>query len=205
MDTVVIDTGTANLASMLAGLRRAGASPRLDGHPEVVARADRVVLPGVGAFGAGMERLRGAELVEVIAERVRGNRPLLAVCLGLQLMARQSEESPGVEGIGIIDATVTRFSDPEGKLRIPQLGWNRVEPASGCRLLQPGHAYYANTYRLERVPEGFAGAESRHGKPFVAALEREALLMCQFHPELSGRWGHALLTRWLAASEGRSC
>ncbi len=205
METIVIDTGTANLASMQAALRRAGAAPRLERRPEVVARAARVVLPGVGAFAAGMERLRSADLVEVIAERVRSGRPLLAVCLGLQLMARRSEESPGVEGIGVIDATVTRFSDPEGKLRIPQLGWNRVVPRSGCRLLEPGHAYYANTYRLAHIPEGFAGAESVHGTPFVAALERGALLMCQFHPELSGRWGHALLTRWLTASEGRSC
>jgi imidazole glycerol phosphate synthase glutamine amidotransferase subunit len=184
----------------MAGLRRAGAVPRLSQDAADVRRAERVVLPGVGAFGAGMSRLREASLVDAIVERIAADKPLLAVCLGLQLMCRRSEESPGVEGIGIIDATVTRFRG--AALRIPQLGWNRVEPEPGCRLLEPGYAYYANTFRLEQIPDDFAGARSTHGAPFVAALERGALLMCQFHPELSSGWGHALLSRWL---KGASC
>lgn len=199
MRVVVVDTGTANLASMLAALRRAGAEPERVQDPESVRAAAAVVLPGVGAFGAGMERLRERGLVEAIAERVASGGPLLCVCLGLQLLCAASDESPGVAGIGAIAATVRRFPEEAGgaRLTVPQLGWNRVEPVAGSTLLEGGYAYYANSYRLEEIPKNWQGATSDHGGPFVAALERGALLACQFHPELSGPWGLALIRRWL--------
>lgn len=194
MDVVVVRTGTANLASVLAGLRRAGAEPRVSADPADVLTAERVVLPGVGAFAAAMAPLRAAGLVEPLRVRVAEGRPLLGICLGLQVLCAASEESPGSEGLGVIPATVRRF--PAGP-RIPQLGWNRIELAAGAALLAPGHAYFANSYRLDALPDGWTGALGDHGGPFVAALERGALLACQFHPELSGPWGQALLERWL--------
>lgn len=105
----------------------------------------------------------------------------------------------------MLPATVRRFPRrvDGARLLVPQLGWNRVDPEAGCSLIEPGYAYYANCYRLDAVPAGFRGARSDHGGFFVAAVERGAQLLCQFHPELSGAWGLQLLQRWLAASERR--
>lgn len=204
-EVLVVRTGTANLASVCAGLRRAGAEPRLTESPADAAAAARLVLPGVGAFGPALARLRECGLVEVLAERIRAGRPTLAVCLGLQLLCEQSEESPGARGLGIVPGRVMRF--PES-VRVPQLGWNLVQAGGDCRLLTSGYAYFANSYRLPAAPDGWAAAEAEHGGRYVAGLERGAVLACQFHPELSGPWGLALLRRWLAAGEaagGASC
>ncbi len=194
---VVVRTGTANLASVLAGLTRAGAEPVLTDDLADVQVAARLVLPGVGAFGAAMERLRAHDLVGALAQRVRTGRPTLAICLGLQLLAESSAESPGVAGLGILPARVTRFPDT---VRVPQLGWNRVEAEPDCALLTSGYAYFANSYRLAERPAGWRAALAEHGGRFVAALERGPILACQFHPELSGSWGLELLRRWLACS-----
>jgi imidazole glycerol-phosphate synthase subunit HisH len=192
-----VRTGSANLASVVAALERAGRMPRLVDDAVAVARVERLVLPGVGAFGAVMARLVGLGLVEALTERIAAGRPTLAICLGLQVLASGSDESAGVAGFGVIPGRVTRF--PDGVV-VPQLGWNRVEADPGCRLLCDGAAYFANSYKLDSAPEGWSVAWSDHGGRFVGALERGAVLACQFHPELSGAWGAALLERWLEAS-----
>jgi len=197
-EVVVIRTGMANLASVVAALQRLGAEPLVTTDPNVVRRARRVVLPGVGAFGAAMEAMRTANLVEPVVAHVRAERPLLAICLGLQILCEQSEESPGIEGLGVVPGTVRRFGPG---VHVPQLGWNRVVPSAGSKLLREGYAYYANSYRLEALPTGWEGATTVHGGSFVAAVERGALLACQFHPELSSSWGRALLERWLTTGE----
>lgn len=199
MNVLVVRTGTANLASVLAGLTRAGGRPTLTDDPDAVRHADRVMLPGVGAFAAALVELRARGLDAALRERITAGRPTMGICLGMQLFAEASEESPGEAGLGIVPGTVERFRGPG--VRIPQLGWNDVIPQTGCRLLQPGHAYFANSYRLAQVPAGWHGALTTHGEPFVAAFERGPVLACQFHPELSGAWGRALLTRWLEAGE----
>lgn len=193
----VVSTGVANLASVLAGLHRAGAGAHVERDPAAVAAAAHVMLPGVGAFGPGMQELRTSGLAEVLIERVRAGRPTLAICLGLQLLCRRSAESPGVPGLGCIDGDVEPF--PNG-VRSPQFGWNRVHAGPGCRLLQDGYAYFANSYRLAEPPAGWCAATAEHGAAFVAALERGAVLACQFHPELSGSWGGELLQRWLQST-----
>jgi imidazole glycerol phosphate synthase glutamine amidotransferase subunit len=205
MQVAVVDTGTANLASMLAAMRRLGVSSALTRDAARITDARLVVLPGVGAFGAGMARIRECGLADALAQRIKDSRPLLAVCLGLQLLTRTSEESPGVEGIGVLPCAVRRFpSEVEGaRLVVPQLGWNEVVPRSDAVLLERGHAYYANSFHVPAIPDGFSGAESVHGVRFVAALERGPVLACQFHPELSGPFGNALLGRWL--ERGRGC
>jgi len=199
MDALVVRTGTANLASVVAGLERVGARPRVTQDADAVHGAPRVVLPGVGTLDAAMTSLRKGGLDEAVSRRVGEGRPTLAVCLGLQILASGSEESPDEEGLGILSGRVTRFA--EG-VRVPQLGWNRVEAGEGCRLIESGWAYFANSYKLDEVPAGWRGALSDHGGPFVAAIERGDVLACQFHPELSGAWGLALLERWLG---GASC
>ena len=199
---VVVPTGTANVASIMAGLERAGAAPRLMVRAKEVRRAARVVLPGVGAFGAAMQRLHDDGVADFLAERVRSGRPTLAVCVGLQLLCESSEESPGVAGLGVLPARLTRFPD---SVRVPQLGWNAIEPAPRCRMLAAGHAYFANSYRLTEAPPGWRAAYADHGGRYVAALERGPVLACQFHPELSGAFGATLIERWLKrarAAEG---
>lgn len=202
IDVCIVRTGIANLASVIAGLRRAGASVHLTEGPDEVEKAQAVVLPGVGAFGAGMQTLRQNALVDALRERIGAGKPTMAVCVGLQLLLEASEESPGVAGLGVVAATAERFS---GNVRVPQLGWNLVEPAADGKLIEKGHAYFANSYRLRHPPEGWTCAMTDHGGPFVSAMERGAVLACQFHPELSAQWGLGLLRRWLDVARGDAC
>jgi imidazole glycerol phosphate synthase glutamine amidotransferase subunit len=195
---VVVRTGTANLASVLAALRRAApeCEPIVSDDREMVARADRLVLPGVGAFGAAMEQLQTAHLIETLRERMDDRRPTLCICLGLQLLLQGSDESPGVNGIGVAPGVARRFPP---QVRVPQMGFNRVTPVDErSTIVTAGAAYFANSYRLVNPPSGWTCSWTDYAGRFVSAMEREAVLACQFHPELSGSWGEALLRRWLA-------
>ena len=194
---VIVPTGSANLASVVAAFRRLGAAPVVARRPTDVVDTRSVVLPGVGAFGAAMGTLERSGMREALATRVGEGRPTLAICVGMQLLTGSSEESRGVRGLGCVPGQVRRFSD---EVRVPQLGWNRVEASPECRFVVDGWAYFANSYRLGSVPEGWAGAMTDHGGPFVSALERGDVLACQFHPELSGAWGSGVLGRWLQTS-----
>lgn len=188
---VVIKTGVANTASMLAAICRLGASPAVSSDPEAIARATHVVLPGVGSFGAGMAALQQHSLVEPLRARIRAGRATLCVCLGMQLLAKSSEETPGISGLGVIDADVTRYAMG---VRVPHMGWNFVGPWED----RAGFwAYFANSYCLKSLPGGFETAASTHGESFVACLRAGNVLACQFHPELSGAAGLALIRSWL--------
>lgn len=191
---VVVPTGTANLASVFSALRLAGAEPRLAEDGGDIERAARVVLPGVGSLGAAMEELRARDLVEPLQGRFLEERPLLCICLGLQLLAAESDESPGVRGLGVIPSRVVRLRGDA--VRLPHIGWNRVVASTGDTV-RDGAAYFAHSYHLECAPAGFSVARTAHGERFIAAIERGPQVACQFHPELSGAWGVALLERWL--------
>ena len=192
-EVVIVPTGTANLASVRAALARLGAAPHLAENAAMIEDADRVVLPGVGSFGAAMAGLREAGLDCALAARVKAGLPTLAMCVGLQVLFEASDESPNAMGLAAFPGRVRRF--PES-VRVPQFGWNRIVPEPGCRCLGPGYAYFANSYRVLEAP-GCRVATAEHGGPFVAALEHDRVLACQFHPELSGAYGHALIARWL--------
>lgn len=200
-EVLLVRTGLANLAAVRAGLARAGFRARASADPRAIERAARVVLPGVGAFGPAMRELRRTGLDEALRARLAADRPTLAICLGLQLLCASSAESPGVAGLGVVPARVVRLSGA----RVPQLGWNRLEVPAGARVLASGSVYYANSFALARAPRGFLVAWSEHGRRFVGALERGALVACQFHPELSGPAGLALLARAFGAERRRAC
>ena len=191
----VLDTGSANLASVLAAMHRMGASPILVRDADAVRRSDRLVLPGVGAFGAVMSRLRALDVVEGLVERIDRGQPLLAICLGFQVLGTGSAESPGVAGLGNFQALSRQFPPT---VRVPQLGWNRVTPTGEHSLVRAGHAFFANSYYVDAVDDEWRSSYAEHGVRFVAAVERGAQLACQFHPELSGQWGADLLARWWA-------
>lgn len=188
---VVVPTGTANLASVRAAFRRLGHETRITGEPGMIRDARHVFLPGVGAFGAAMAILRQIGAAEALIERIGADRPTMAICVGHQLLFEASEESPGVPGLGIVQARVVRFSD---RVRVPQFGWNEVEGEG--RFLRSGFAYFANSYRAAEAP-GWTVAVADHDGPFVAAMERGNVVGCQFHPELSGGYGRAILEAWL--------
>lgn len=190
----LVPTGVANVASLRASFSRLGCELSEVKFPEEIATAEAVVLPGVGAFAPGIASLRDQGFDAALVERIRADRPTLAVCLGLQLLAASSEEAPGERGLGLLDVPVERF--PEGVV-CPQLGWNRIAADDDCALLESGWVAFANSFRLTAPPDGWACATADHGGEFVAAIERGAVLGCQFHPELSGALGERLLGRWI--------
>ena len=192
-DVLIVPTGIANIASVRGAFARLGVSTRLCDDAATLAAAPRIVLPGVGAFGSGMDRLAELGLVDALRRRVRERRPTLAICLGMHLLFERSEESPETEGLGVLPGVVTRFPRT---VRVPQLGWNRVVPTNDCAL-ESGTAYFANSFRVSRIPTGWDGATTDHGGEFASALVSGGVLACQFHPEISGAYGARLLARWL--------
>jgi imidazole glycerol phosphate synthase glutamine amidotransferase subunit len=195
----IVRTGSANLASVRAAVARLGFEAVLTERAEDVLGARRLIVPGVGALGAAMGALERAGLVGALRERIGRGGATLCVCLGMQLLLEGSEESPGVAGLGVAAGRAGRFGG--AGLRVPQLGWNWVEPEAGCGLVEPGWAYYANSFRLAARPTGWSVAWTEYGGRFVGAMQRGAVLACQFHPELSGAWGARLLERWLKNAE----
>lgn len=195
----VLRTGTANLASVTAAIERSGAVPLSVNSPDDVRSARLLILPGVGSFAAARKNLEERGLVEAVRTRIESCSPTLAICLGMQIVAVASEENPGVPGLGVFPGKLEAFPR---SVAVPQLGWNTVRAATDSRYLTTGSAYFANSYRLVAVPEGWTPSFSDHGGPFVAALERGAVLLCQFHPELSGEWGARVLASWIECGVG---
>ncbi|MFH1763030.1 MAG: imidazole glycerol phosphate synthase subunit HisH, partial [Gemmatimonadota bacterium] len=194
---VIIDSGVANLASVQSAFTALGVESLVTRDPVVVRDADRVVLPGVGRFQSGMERLRESGLDQAVLETHRTGKPLLAICLGMQMLGEGSEESPGIPGLGLFTG---RFIRLPSSVRVPHLGWNGVAP-DGPSALPEGTAAFANSYVLPKGPEGWSAAWTTHGTRFVSALARGRTLACQFHPELSGDFGIGLLRSWLAGAD----
>lgn len=194
----IIDTGVANIRSLQATLSRLGRPWQLTVEPEVVLSSETVVLPGVGTFGAAMELIEQQSLREPIIERINSDRRTLAICLGLQLLCASSEESEGVDGLGILPSRIRRFSSA---VQVPQLGWNRVVPES-ANSFEAGEAYFANSYRLVDEPVGWEFARTQYDGEFISSFWRSRVLACQFHPELSGNWGQQLIADWL---EDKQC
>lgn len=195
----VVRTSTANLASVLTGFERLGCRVRATDDASDVAAAERLVLPGVGAFAAAQRAIASHGLEDALRERIERGRPTLGICLGMQLMASSSEEAPGVSGLGVFDGVVGSYESGEEGWRVPQMGWNLVTPDARCEIVPRGYAYFANSYRLAAAPDGWLPVWCEYAGRFLAAVERGPVVGCQFHPELSGDYGKALLTRWLEA------
>src|SRR5947207_8605889 len=199
-DVVIVDSGVANLASIASAFRRLGANVVVTGDEGVVQDAPRVVLPGVGAFGAGLGALRARRLDQAVTQAAARGTPLLGVCLGMQMLCEASEEAPGVPGLGVIPG-ICRCLPSD--VRVPHLGWNAVT-AAGEGLVATGVAAFANSYALREAPAGWVPAWPRPEGRFVAARGQSAgrLLAAQFHPKLPGDTGAALLDPWLPGRKG---
>ena len=212
MRIAVCDVGLGNLRSVERALREATRGQRIDvevtGNPARVRTADRVVMPGQGGFGACARALAGA-LGDAVREQVRGGRPYLGICLGLQMLFASSEESPGCPGLGVFDGEVVRLREGTdeatgGALKIPHVGWNEADPAGGERgLLSPGaaqHFYFVHSFVVvPRDPVVVAATTEYGGHRFVSAVSSKNVFACQFHPEKSQRAGIALLERFVAS------
>lgn len=194
----VVDSGVANLASVTTALTGLAQSVAVTGDPRMIREATHVVLPGVGAFGSGMAALQRSGADKAVKAATQDGQPVLGICLGMQLLCEGSDEAPSVKGLGVIPGICRALPD---SVRVPHLGWNFVESGSGA-VGRSGYAAFANSYCLLEPPAGWRVAWTTHGRRFVAALGRDRVLACQFHPELSGRWGRELLARWLSGEGG---
>jgi len=199
----IVDHGMGNLGSVQNMLRRIGAPSIRTVDRDEIAKADRIVLAGIGGFDGAMERLEELDLVDVLNERVLGQGvPILGVCLGMQLMAHGSEEGT-IRGLGWLDADVRRFSFPEGERRpIPHMGWEEIEPTRPSPLFQPGgqrpRFYFSHAYHLVCHDEADVAATATYGYPFPAAVHRRNVLGTQFHPEKSHVFGMDTYRRFVA-------
>jgi len=201
--TVIVDYGAGNIASIRNMLRKLGHPAVISADPGEVARAERLILPGVGAFDYGMARLEETGLAEVLTRRVcREGRPLLGICLGAQLLGRRSEEGrrPGLAWIPAETVAFARDRLPPG-LRVPHMGWTQVRAEGPSRLMEglPPEArfYFVHSYHLRLDGETEARLTAEHGYAFPAGVERENLAAVQFHPEKSHRFGMRLLDNFV--------
>ena len=194
----LIDIESGNLRSVENALRAAGCGDLLvTADPEIVAAADRVVLPGVGAFGACAANLRKVDGLEAAlreAALVRA-RPFLGICVGMQLMAEVGEEMGLHEGLGWMDGHVRLIDPADPAAKVPHMGWNDVTPDRDHPIIEPGEAYFLHSYAYGG---GDVLATTTHAGPVAAAIGRDNLLGVQFHPEKSQRYGLAMLERFLA-------
>ncbi len=197
MTLALVDIESGNLRSVENALRAAGATDvTVTADPDIIARAERIVLPGVGAFGACAANLRAVDgLEQALAERVlRGGAPFLGICVGMQLMAETGEEMGTHCGFAWIRGRVARLTPSDPTAKVPHMGWNDVTPLAPHPLLAAGEAYFLHSY-------AFTGehilAQTDHAGPVAAAIGRDNLLGVQFHPEKSQRYGLALLEQFL--------
>ena len=193
----LIDYGAGNLHSVANALAAAGAGEvAITGDPDLVARADRIVLPGVGAFGACAAALRAAPgMIEAMERRVRGDGvPFLGICVGMQLMAEAGEEMGTHAGLGWVRGRVRLLDPGTMAAKVPHMGWNDVVPALPHPLIEPGEAYFLHSYAYEGDD---VIATTDHAGAVTAAIGRDNLIGVQFHPEKSQRYGLALLERFL--------
>ncbi len=193
-EVVVVDHGMGNLRSVVRGLERAGARARTSDDPETVARADRLVVPGVGHLADCMRALEKRGLCDAIRSVARSGRPFLGICLGLHVLLEEGEEGP-TPALGIFPGRVGRFPNRPG-LPVPHMGWNRMRPTGSHPVLLDGYFYFVHGYRAEGIPEDLVLGTTEYGAPFPSAVGKGGGVAVQFHPEKSQRSGLSLLERF---------
>ncbi len=194
----IIDYGMGNLFSVEKAFAKLGAEVVVTSDPEIILGADKVVLPGVGAFGDCMKNLTEYGMIDVIHTVARRGRPFMGICLGMQVLFEGSEEDPGVKGLGIFPGMVRKIVAPE--LKIPQMGWNSLEFAAPSPLFvnmpaEP-YVYFVHSYHVVPEDSGIITAVVDYGGPVTAAVGRANVQAVQFHPEKSSTLGLAMLANF---------
>ena len=200
----IIDYDAGNIKSVEKALHYLGEEAVITRDRDTILGADRVILPGVGAFGDAMEKLRTYELDKVIQEVVAQNTPFLGICLGLQLLFESSEESEGVEGLGILKGKVVRLPE-ESDLKIPHIGWNSLKYPNPGRLFtgiaEDSYVYFVHSYYLQAKDPSIVTATTGYGTLIHASVEQGNVFACQFHPEKSSEVGMQILKNFLTISK----
>jgi len=201
----IIDYDAGNIRSVEKALLSLGADVEVTRDPEKILNADKVILPGVGSFGDAMQKLKEYGLIDVIHKVVEKKTPFLGICLGLQLMFESSQESVGVEGLGILKGKILRIPDSldeNGKPRkIPHIGWNSLtfpkESKLFAGLLQESYVYFVHSYYLKAEEDDIVAATAEYGVTIHAAVEKDHIFACQFHPEKSSEVGLKILKNFV--------
>ena len=197
----IIDYDAGNIRSVEKAIRYLGKEAVVTSDPEKILAADRVILPGVGAFGDAMKRLHAMGLVEVIRQVAERGTPFLGICLGLQLLFEKSEESPGVPGLGLLQGEILRLPELPG-LKVPHIGWNSLKyPNPGWLfrgIPEDSYVYFVHSYYLKAQDEGIVTATTEYGTLVHASVESGNLFACQFHPEKSSETGLTILENFLS-------
>ena len=194
----IIDYGTGNLHSVQKAFETCGAVTRLVKNASELTKCDKVILPGVGAFGQAMDALRRLDLIDAIALFITHQRPFLGICLGMQLLFDNSEESPKHQGMGMIAGTVKRI---KRTMKQPHLGWNQVSHRKDAFLFQdiPDQSffYFAHSFFAEPGEKNIISAQCEYGEPLNVAIENEMIFAVQFHPEKSQKWGMKIIENFI--------
>ena len=196
----IIDYDAGNIKSVEKAVDLLGQESVVTADSEEIFRADKVILPGVGAFGDAMGNLRRTGLDDVIRQVVRKGTPFLGICLGLQLLFERSDEAPGVEGLGILKGEILRIPDKEG-LQIPHMGWNSLHLEHGGRLFrgveEGAYVYFVHSYYLKAAEEEIVKASTEYSVHIHASVEKDNVFACQFHPEKSSDVGLSILKNFV--------
>ena len=196
----ILDYDAGNIKSVEKALQSLGQETVITRDADVILAADRVILPGVGAFGDAMGKLRAYGMDKVIYELVDRNIPFLGICLGLQLMFESSEESPGVAGLGLLPGKICRIPDAEG-LKIPHMGWNSLDVKAGATLFrglsEHPYVYFVHSYYLKAGDENDVAATTEYSTHIHASVEHGRIFACQFHPEKSSTVGLKILENFI--------
>ena len=197
----LIDYDAGNIRSVEKALAALGEETEVTRAAERILAADRVILPGVGSFGDAMGKLHSFQLVDVIKETIRRKTPFLGICLGLQLLFERSEESPGVEGLGILKGEILRIPEKDG-LKIPHIGWNSLTFPNPGRLFEGieenPYVYFVHSYYLKAAEPSIVTAETEYGTLIHASVEKDNVFACQFHPEKSSSVGLSILKNFIS-------
>ena len=192
----IIDYDAGNIKSVEKALQTLGQEVIVTRDAETILNADKVILPGVGAFGDAMAKLHDYHLVDVIYQVVEKKTPFLGICLGLQLMFESSEETPGVEGLGILKGKIVKIPE-NGDLKIPHMGWNSLHFQNNGRLFanlpQDSYVYFVHSYYLQAEDESIVKATTDYSTCIHASVEKDNVFACQFHPEKSSDVGLTIL------------
>ena len=196
----VIDYDAGNIRSVEKALQYLGQDVKITGDPEEILGADKVILPGVGAFGDAMAHIRNRGLDQVIRRVADQGTPFLGICLGLQLLFERSDEAPGVSGLGILQGEILKIPDTEG-LKIPHMGWNALHLQNEGRLFagvkEHSYVYFVHSYYLKAADETIVKASTEYGTRIHASVEQGNVFACQFHPEKSSDVGLKILKNFV--------
>ena len=196
----IIDYGAGNIKSVEKALIMLGEAPVVSSDPEMIIKADKVILPGVGSFGAAMDNLNKLGMSDAIRETVKKGTPFLGICLGLQLLFETSEESEGVQGLSVLKGKIVRIP-AGGGLKIPHMGWNSIKVSKDSRILghlgEEPYVYFVHSYYLQADDPKIVSAVTDYGVAIHAAVESGNVFATQFHPEKSSDTGLSILQKFL--------